>query len=111
MKTKLYIKRNAYKGVEDLSLNFQIDKKTFPLQLNGNDRNLLLYLLEEDELFKNSGEIETDLIIEKKSFIDHDNDGEEIQYLCYMFSCGGADFKVKPRQEDKRLLSFLLRNI
>ncbi len=110
MKTKLFIKRNATRGVEDFSFTFETSKQFYPLYLNSNDTSLLSYLLKQDETYVKDGEIELDLTIEKKFFFDINNN-EKVEYISYSFELKNATFNLKPRTEDKRLLGYLLKDI
>ena len=111
MKTKLFIKRKAVRGVEDFTFTVEIEKQFYPLYLSPNDSPLLAYLLQNEETYTKDGEIELDLSIERKSFNDKDNDNAKIEYIAYSFTLDDAEFNLKPRTEDKRLLGYLLKDI
>lgn len=111
MQTKVFIKRKATRNAaEDFSCTVEIGNNIFPLLLNPNDGSLLSFLLKQDEEFNKKGEIEKDLIISKDSFEDKEKE-EKIEYLSYIFFIGEVPFKLRPKPEDRRLLSFLLKDI
>lgn len=107
---KVFIKRKPSRNsAEDFSCTVMVGNNNFPLQLNPNDCSLLAFLLKEDEEFKKKGEIEKPLFISKSDFEDKDS-GEKIEFISYVFNIGESQFKLRPRPEDKRLLSYLLKD-
>ena len=107
MQQNLTIEKRTFKSKDGDRVNLKLsyDGETFFLKPRDAEKDLLYYLLEGLPAF---GEKPISLPVEitKEQFTDEH--GESFDYYAYTFTLERKEFKLKPRPEDKRLLTYLL---
>ncbi len=91
------------------AVTLYVEEQAFKGSVNPTDVSMINFLLAKDEDFKTYGIIELPLTIDQKEFVNDDND--RIKYFEYSFTYQGEEFYVRPSKEDKRLLSYILKDL
>ena len=112
MQQNLTIEKRTFKSkdgsnVDYVSLTLNLNGETFILKPADTDKNLLNYLLENMPDFGKKP-FNLPLEITKEQFTS--DNGDSIDYFAYTLKLGRKEFKLKPRAEDKRLLTHFLNS-
>lgn len=113
MQLKLTVEKKAFKStdgsnIEYVSYTSVVDGESFTFKVSDADKNLLNYLLESMPDFGKKP-FDLPLVVTKEKF--KSDSGEEIDYFAYTLKLGKKEIKLKPRAEDKRLLTHLLKSL